>query len=57
MSKKKEESKELSDEEVVKQFLELHSTDNRHLRRMLQRFTKVKIPGKNIPWSKPVTIE
>jgi hypothetical protein len=52
MSKKKEEKKELSDEEVVKQFLELHSTDNRHVRRMQGKFIKMKIPGKNIPWKK-----
>lgn len=55
MSKKKEvkeEPKEMSNEEVVKQFLELHSTDNRHLRRMQGKFINMKIPGKNIPWKK-----
>lgn len=50
MAKKKE--KEMSDEEVVTKFLELHSTDNRHARRALSKLIKIKIPGKNIPWKK-----
>lgn len=52
MSKKKEEPKEMSQEEVVSKFLEMHSTNNRHARRALAKLIKMKIPGKNIPWKK-----
>lgn len=48
----KEEQKEMSTEEIVTKFLEMHSTDNRHTRRQLGKFIKMKIPGKNIPWKK-----